>query len=787
MASDGSINWGQLLGLTGAVGGSLLGASTQNGLNTAAQNAARNGQQLYGFGAGGSGGIGGSYTPNQGGLGGNVNLNYGNLTGVNSGLQGLAGSLVGQAQGINGLPSNVSGANQYMQSQLGNLYNYQGGNANAFSQAAGALPGASTNANNFYGAANSQLTAAGQDPSTYANGVYNNLTAQAQPWEQAQTAALQDSEFGKGQSGTSGGALQTQAFAQGLGTADLQRQITAQQMGQQQQAQAVTNASSLSGAGNALLTNAFSNFNTTGANGANTANSAFGQANTNVNTQSNLAGLPAQLQQLLLGNSGAALNQQGGIQTQANSLFNTGLSANQANGNLLIGAANQLGQNANGQNTSQNPYGNLLQSIFGSAANASSGSSGAGSLSGLGSSLASLFGSSAGPDMSGTGISSGSYNDMLGGYNGGTGNFDYSSLGFNSAGGEAATQPGLGAASSAANSSLSEANNALGSGTGGSLSSAVGPAGNAFGIASGLQQGGVSGYGSAALNAGKLAGQAGALSPSTSTGLSGAGNVLGIYNGLKQGGVLGDSSAAVNGAQLGAGLGAFGAASGAIGTAAGAVAAPLALYGAINNWKSGATGSDALNGASAGAAIGTAIMPGIGTAIGAIGGAAVGAISSLFGDGKVDPENANFNQYTQAYNKASPAQQPQVAAAVSNPYVALAGYFDLKTDQVGTNNTVQSTYGRMGEGKFTNALITQVQAGQKSGITDSTQMWNQVVQPWLSKQGSWSDGSTANSAALTSLVQNMTGQVMAGTYKTNFKATGGDSPFNNAAGTWTPG
>lgn len=786
MSSAGSINWGQLLGLTGAVGGSVLGASTQNGLNTAAQNAARNGQQLYGFGATGANGVGGYYTPNQGGLGGNVNLNYGNLTGVNSGLQGLAGSLVGQAQGINGLPSNVSGANSYMQSQLGNLSGYQNGNNSAFAQASGALQPASYNANQFYGAANTQLSAASQDPTAYANSVYQNLTQQAQPWTDAQTAALQDSEFGKGQSGTSGGALQTQAFAQGLGTADLQRQVTAQQMGQQQQAQAVSNASSLSGAGNALLNNAFSNFNTTGANGANTANSAFGQANTNVNTQSSLSALPAYLQQMLLGNSGAALTQQGGIQTQATNLYNTGLQSNQYNASDLLGAAGQLSQNANGANTSQNPYGNLLQSIFGSAANASSGSSGAGGLSSLGSAFSSLFGGGSSGSTGSSDMTNGSYNG--GSFGGGAPLYDPSSgqypstggtstdgsdlfgnvLNFNGAGGQAAT-PSSGV-------------------TGPTLSGVASGASDAFGLASGVQQGGVSGYGSAAINAGKLAGQAGAPLPNgANAGISGAGNVLGIYNGLRQGGVAGDARAAVNGAQLGSSLGAFGAASGAIGTAAGAVAAPLALYGAINNWKSGATGSDALNGASAGAAIGTAIMPGIGTAIGAIGGAAVGAISSLFGDGKVDPENANFNQYTQAYNKASPAQQPQVAAAVSNPYVALAGYFDLKTDQVGTNNTVQSTYGRMGEGKFTNALITQVQAGQKSGITDSTQMWNQVVQPWLSKQGSWSDGSTANSAALTSLVQNMTGQVMAGTYKTNFKATGGDSPFNNATGTWNPG
>ena len=62
-------------------------------------------------------------------------------------------------------------------------------------------------------------------------------------------------------------------------------------------------------------------------------------------------------------------------------------------------------------------------------------------------------------------------------------------------------------------------------------------------------------------------------------------------------------------------------------------------------------------------------------------------------------------------------------------------------------------------------------------MTDPTQIWSQVVQPWLTSKGSWSDGSTANSAAMTALVQNMTGQIAAGTYQTNFKAVGGDSPW----------
>lgn len=310
--------------------------------------------------------------------------------------------------------------------------------------------------------------------------------------------------------------------------------------------------------------------------------------------------------------------------------------------------------------------------------------------------------------------------------------------------------------------------------------------GAAAGLYQGLQKGGVAGYGTAAADAAKLAASSGLLSKNAAGALkgygAGLGNVLGIYGGLKQGGVAGDTGAAVNAAQLGARAGAFGGASSAVGTAAGYAAIPLALYSEIESWQSGKTGQDALGGASTGAAIGTAVMPGIGTAVGAVIGAAAGAISSLFGGGAVDPENAPFESYTQAYNKAPANQKQQVAAAVKNPYISLAGYFDLRKEQMKGSNPIYDRYGRMGEEKFTNDLIGKVQQGQQSGIKDSTQMWNQVVQPWINSMGTWQD---SNKDAMTALMQNMTAQITAGTYSQNFQAIGGDNPF--ASSTATPG
>lgn len=315
----------------------------------------------------------------------------------------------------------------------------------------------------------------------------------------------------------------------------------------------------------------------------------------------------------------------------------------------------------------------------------------------------------------------------------------------------------------------------------GQASPYLGNAASGLGIYGGIQQGGVAGYGSAGANSAKLAGSLSGNKALSSYG-GDAGNLLGIYSGLKQGGVGGYGGAAVNAAQLGSNLGAFGGYSGAIGNAAGYAAVPLALYNEVNNWQSGATGSDALAGASSGAAIGTMVLPGLGTAIGALGGAALGALSSAFGSGKVDPENASFEGYTQAYNKAlqqgGAGAASQLAASDQNPYTALAGYFDLRSNQLKGQNPIYSTYGRMGEQKFTNDLLSQISNAQKSGVIkpgeSATQAYNDVVAPWVGGMGTWQD---SNKQAMQGLLQQMTAQDLAGQAGSNWKSVGGDPIF----------
>jgi hypothetical protein len=286
------------------------------------------------------------------------------------------------------------------------------------------------------------------------------------------------------------------------------------------------------------------------------------------------------------------------------------------------------------------------------------------------------------------------------------------------------------------------------------------PLGNAFGVYSGLQKGGVQGYGTALADVGKLSGSAyGGL----------LGNTLGIYSGLQRGGVQGYGTAAVDALKL-AGSG-----------AANYVAAPLAVYNFAKNWQSGATGSDALQGAEAGAAIGS-IVPGVGTLIGGAIGGVVGAISSVFGGGRTDPENVNFDQMYQAYNKAkNPVQGQAIVNSIPNKYLSLAGLFDLRGNQITGNIPIYNKYGRMGEQQFTIDMTDKINqalaAGTISQKDNAQTIMQKVVTPWINSfgKGQWTD---PNTNAINALLQGMVQDYTTGNYR-KWNAVGGDYPFAN--------
>lgn len=304
-----------------------------------------------------------------------------------------------------------------------------------------------------------------------------------------------------------------------------------------------------------------------------------------------------------------------------------------------------------------------------------------------------------------------------------------------------------------------------------------------LGIGSGLQQGGVSGNAQAALGTASLANKAGAFGGASSTAgsaLGAAGGALGVYNGIRQGGISGYGGATVGALRAGsgiAGLAGDSSLAGTLGSAAGYVAAPLSIYNAVKNYQSGNAGADALNDAEAGAAVGSFFGP-IGTAVGAVGGAIVGGLSSLIGPGRTDAETTDVNSLINA--TSSNGNNSQIAASVQNPYVQLAGLFDDKSSTL----PMYQQYGRMGEQKFTNDFASQINSaissGKISASTPASQVYSQVIAPWVASMGTgWSNVGTAYTATTQGLLQDMTSQYLNGTAAQNWKSVGGTSVFSN--------
>src|SRR5277367_4333547 len=102
------------------------------------------------------------------------------------------------------------------------------------------------------------------------------------------------------------------------------------------------------------------------------------------------------------------------------------------------------------------------------------------------------------------------------------------------------------------------------------------------------------------------------------------------------------------------------------------------------------SGAGAEIGASQGASIGSAIVPGIGTAIGLVVGAIGGAIAGAIN--KTDPENVDFTDAVAIWQ-----QNPNAVYSIGNPYLALAGLFDLN---ITTNIPIYRKFGHQGEAAF---------------------------------------------------------------------------------------
>lgn len=359
-------------GLAGLVGAGL-GAAANNKISNQQTNAyttAGNAANTNPWNTSGPGGIGATFNNGQ--------------IGLNAGAMGPAASQFGQfasqqlGQGMNGVPAGVTNSGNAFMQQLQRLMGSSQMGANGASSIMN-----SPLVGNSLGAAQGLENSAGANFGTAYNTALQSQLAALNPAIQQQSNALLNSQFERGQAGTSGGALQTQALQNSFNQANLSAQNNA--LGQANAIMGTTGnlANTFAGIGNSTFgtgAGALGSFNNQGA--------QFGQAG--VNTQQQLAAFAPQLAGMYGANANGAVSGFGGINNALLGQGTLGLNvgANQGNQmNKAAGVQAMIGLNPNntgGQNSTYaqlansfsslfnggaaggaNPYGGLLQSIFG--------------------------------------------------------------------------------------------------------------------------------------------------------------------------------------------------------------------------------------------------------------------------------------------------------------------------------------------------------------------------------------------------------------------------------------
>jgi gas vesicle protein len=196
----------------------------------------------------------------------------------------------------------------------------------------------------------------------------------------------------------------------------------------------------------------------------------------------------------------------------------------------------------------------------------------------------------------------------------------------------------------------------------------VGEAGGVLGAASLANKNGLLGGGTNATGAATVS------NPTAGSVLGGLSGALSVYTGLEKGGISGDGQAVVGGLQTASAVASLAGDAGlasSLSSAAGYVAAPLAIYNAINNWQKGNVGMNALDTAEAGAAIGSFVGP-IGTVVGAAVGAVVGAVTSLIQGPHSQDEITNANEPDSTTIQLQSGNSALLASDTANPTSGVA-------------------------------------------------------------------------------------------------------------------
>lgn len=192
----------------------------------------------------------------QGGILGQ--LGGGGFGGVINSLGGLFGS-GDMTNAWQGLQAQLGqDANPFFQQAIGNMQGAQGFAQGAGMQGllggmAGLNPQQAFNqAGGFFGQAQNLMGQAG-DVQGLINDRYNALSQAAAPGEERAYNSLQQKLFSQGRLGSTGGSRDIEAFARGLGQADLSRQMEAQNLGLATQGQLMNQAAQFGGLGSSLL------------------------------------------------------------------------------------------------------------------------------------------------------------------------------------------------------------------------------------------------------------------------------------------------------------------------------------------------------------------------------------------------------------------------------------------------------------------------------------------------------------------------------------------------------
>jgi hypothetical protein len=302
-----------------------------------------------GYGAGTPGGGQGysNYNSPVNGAGGNApitNGKNGNTFGINAGALGTT----------------LGGYNAFTNQQLGMAGQAGSGVPGYLSNAFGAASGASNanlgGFNNLAGSAinnaNNLINSAGGNFNSAYNTSLNSQLQALNPAIQQQSNALLNSQFERGQAGTSGGALQTQALQNSFNQATLQAQNNA--LGQ----------------ANSIMGTTYNAANTSAGIGQNAGAYGINATNNNLNNMFRYATAPATIASPYLANANQSTAGYGATNNDVNANANMSLNLMKLQADAAGNAARTAGGIAtapNFQTSGASTWGNLGNSLFGNS------------------------------------------------------------------------------------------------------------------------------------------------------------------------------------------------------------------------------------------------------------------------------------------------------------------------------------------------------------------------------------------------------------------------------------